>query len=83
MAAAKHNYGGMWENEETTFFFSVWAESEIQNQLMGAVWNIRVYEKVAKVLADNGFTRTPQQCCNIKIRQQQLEREQPKSIFVL
>ncbi|MBN3273278.1 ZSC32 protein, partial [Polyodon spathula] len=52
----------MWKNEETTLLLSVWADSEIQKQLMSAMRNIRVYEKIAKVLADNGFTRTPQQC---------------------
>lgn len=47
-----YNYVGMWENEETKMILTIWTDSE---QLTGAVRDIHVFKKIAKVLGEHGF----------------------------
>lgn len=56
--------GSRWLDEETKTLISLWGEDNIQCQLDGAVRNKTIYQKIAKLMKDHGYTRDWVQCRN-------------------
>ncbi|XP_030840552.1 uncharacterized protein LOC115923621 [Strongylocentrotus purpuratus] len=50
-----------WEDVEIRFFLSLWAEGEVQQQLDGTVRNKKVFDDMARKMADAGYNRSPNQ----------------------
>ena len=51
-----------WSKEETLKLISIWSDANIQEQLEGCRRNREVYAKIARELADAGYTRSFEQC---------------------
>ena len=56
--------GSNWDDNEVLAFIEIWSDETIQAQLEGRKRNTKVYEKMARIMAEKGFTRTVQQCRN-------------------
>ena len=55
---AKTDRGSTWEDEEVVELINIWADERIQQQLDGCTRKRPIFEKMAKTLAEAGFTRT-------------------------
>lgn len=51
-----------WTDTEVKALLAIWGEGKIQEQLDGAARNKAVYEKIAKQLQEQGYTRDWKQC---------------------
>ena len=51
-----------WHKHETLFLISIWGEDSIQAQIEGCTRNKEVYDRVAKQMREEGYSRTGVQC---------------------
>ena len=54
--------GRMWNDDEVQALLAIWADASIQRQLLGAVRNTTVYNKIADELARKGYQHDAKQC---------------------
>ena len=64
MASVCTNRGTSWSDSEVRALISIWGESDIQEELDGAVRNRVVYEEIAKKMKEQGYDRDSGQCRN-------------------
>ncbi len=60
MSAA--NRGAVWSESEVKALIAVWGESNVQEELDGAVRNKVVFQEIAKKLQEQGYNRDWVQC---------------------
>jgi len=59
----RHHRGTAWTEESTESLISIWNEKNVEKQLDDPkVQNSVLYDSIAKILHDNGFEKTPEQC---------------------
>ena len=56
--------GRMWNNHKVQALFAIWANASIQRQLLGAVRNTAVFNKIADELATKGL---PARCKAVSV----------------
>ena len=49
--------GRTWNDDEVQALLAIWADASIQKQLLGAVRNTTVFNKIADELAGKGYQR--------------------------
>ena len=54
--------GSPWSDEEVKALINIWAETNIQEQLEGAVRNKAVFERISKRLKEAGYDKDWTQC---------------------
>ena len=54
--------GRTWNDDEVQALLAIWADASIQRQLLGAVRNTTVFNKIADELARKGYQRDAKQC---------------------
>ena len=56
------NRGTVWSDKEVKALIAIWGESNVQEELDGAVRNQAIYQRIAKQLHEQGFERDWKQC---------------------
>ena len=54
--------GRKWNDDEVWALLAIWADASIQKQLLGTVWNMTVFNKIAHELARKGYQHDAKQC---------------------
>ena len=54
--------GRTWNDDKVRALLAIWADASIQRQLLGAVRNTAVFNKIADELARKGYQRNAKQC---------------------
>ena len=54
--------GTIWTDREIKALIALWGEGDVQDELVGAVRNKVVYEKIAQKLQEHGYHRDWKQC---------------------
>jgi hypothetical protein len=62
--ASSTTRGSLWSDSEVRALIAIWGESDIQDELDGAVRNKVVFEEIAKKLQEQGYNRDLDQCRN-------------------
>ena len=55
--------GRNWTDDETQALLAIWAEENIQRQLLGATRNATVFQRISEDLQPHGYVRDWKQCC--------------------
>ena len=56
------NRGTVWSDKEVKALIAIWGESNVQEELDGAVRNQAIYQRIAKQLHEQGYERSWTQC---------------------
>ena len=56
------NRGTVWSDKEVKALIAIWGESNVQEELDGAVRNQAIYQRIAKQLHEQGYERDWKQC---------------------
>ena len=56
--------GRTWNDDEVQALLAIWADASIQKQLLGAVRNKTVFNKIADELAGKGYQRNAKELKN-------------------
>ena len=54
--------GRTWNDNKVQALLAIWADASIQRQLLGAIRNTTVFNKIADELARKGYQRDAKQC---------------------
>ena len=52
------NRGTVWSDKEVKALIAIWGESNVQEELDGAVRNQAIYQRIAKQLHEQGYERS-------------------------
>ena len=58
------NHGTVWSDKEVQAFIAIWGESNVQEELDGAVRNQAIFQRIAKQLGEQGDWKQ----CRAKIK---------------
>ena len=72
--ASRATRGSLWSDNEIRALIAIWGESDVQDELDGAVRNKVVFQEIAKKLQEQGYNRDLDQCRN-KIKKKKLKKE--------
>ena len=71
------NRGTVWSDKEVKALIAIWGESNVQEELDGAVRNQAIYQRIAKQLREQGYGRDWKQCCakikNLKTKYREIK----------
>ena len=56
--------GRTWNDDEVQALLAIWADASIQKQLLGAVQNTTVFNKIADELVEKGYQREAKELKN-------------------
>ena len=56
------NRGTVWSDKEVQALIAIWGESNVQEELDGAVRNQAIFQRIAKQLGEQGYERDWKQC---------------------
>ena len=56
------NRGTTWADKEIKALLTIWGDSKLQEELDGAVLNKVVFQRIAKMLREQGYERDWKQC---------------------
>ena len=73
------NRGALWSDCEVRALIAVWGESNVQEELDGAVRNKVIFVAISDELLQQGYNRDWQQCrTKIKINKKEYSRQGPQ-----
>ena len=62
--ASSATRGSLWSDNEVRAIIAIWGESDVQDELDGAVRNKVVFQEIARKLKEQGYNRDLDQCRN-------------------